>query len=103
MSIHGRWLRRLKSYKMTELPVGWAVVIQRIGTVAAGAMLIGGGSMLLSNNTETKVHEQRIDKLEQSLQRIPDIDRNVVALSGKIDVLAQKIDDQQKMEAVRPK
>lgn len=85
---------------MSELPVGWGVLIQRVGTVAAGAMVIGGGSMLISNNTETKVHEQRIDKLEQSLQSIPSIDKNVLVLSGKIDLLNQKIDDQQKLDAV---
>lgn len=88
---------------MIEVPASWGVVVQRVGTVVAGAVLIGGGSMILSNNTENKMHAQRIDKLEESLQRLPDIDRNVVALSGKIDVLAQKIDDQQKMEAVKAK
>lgn len=88
---------------MIDVPASWTVIGQRIGTVAAGAMLIGGGSMLLSNNTESKLHEQRIDKLEQSLTRLPDIDRNVVALSGKIDVLNQKIDDQQKIEALKAK
>lgn len=78
-------------------------MVQRIGTVVAGAVLIGGGSMLLSNNTDVRVHTQRIDKLEQSLQRLPDIDRNVVALSGKIDVMNQKLDDQQRIALIAPK
>jgi hypothetical protein len=82
---------------MSEQPVSWHVLVQRIGTVVAGAMLIGGGSMVIANNTEVKVHDQRIEKLEQNLQRLPDIDRNVVALSGKIDVMNQKLDDQSKI------
>lgn len=78
---------------MTELPVSWQVILQRVGTVAGGAMLIGGGSMLLSNNTESKLHEQRITKLEENLQKVPEIDRNVLILAGKLDVMNQKLDD----------
>lgn len=78
---------------MTEMPVTWHVLIQRVGTVVAGAALIGGGSMVLSNSTETKLHEQRITKLEENLQKVPEIDRNVLILSGKLDVMNQKLDD----------
>lgn len=75
------------------MPVSWQVLVQRVGTVAAGAMLIGGGSMVLSTSTETKLHEQRITKLEENLQKVPEIDRNVLILSGKLDVMNQKLDD----------
>lgn len=78
---------------MSEMPVSWQVLVQRVGTVAAGAMLIGGGSMVLSTSTETKLHEQRITKLEENLQKVPEIDRNVLILSGKLDVMNQKLDD----------
>lgn len=75
------------------MPVSWQVLVQRVGTVAAGTMLIGGGSMVLSTSTETKLHEQRITKLEENLQKVPEIDRNVLILSGKLDVMNQKLDD----------
>lgn len=49
--------------------------------------------MVLSTSTETKLHEQRITKLEENLQKVPEIDRNVLILSGKLDVMNQKLDD----------
>lgn len=78
---------------MSEMPVSWQVIVQRVGTVVAGAVLIGGGSMVLSNSTETKLHEQRITKLEENLQKVPEIDRNVLILKGQLDVMNQKLDD----------
>jgi hypothetical protein len=78
---------------MSELPVTWQVLIQRIGTVAAAAMVVGGGSMVLATSTETKLHEQRITKLEENLQKVPEIDRNVLILKGQLDVMNQKLDD----------
>lgn len=75
--------------------VSWATVIQRIAIGVAAAATIGAGSMVISSNTRGLVHEERIGKLEENLGKLPDIDHNLVVLSGKVDVLNQKLDDAQ--------
>ena len=69
------------------------VLAQRIAVLVAVAGLVGGGSLIFSNNTRGMVQEQRITRLEDSMAKVPDIDRNVLILSGKIDVMNQKLDD----------
>lgn len=71
----------------------WPVVIQRVAMGIAATVVVGAGGMVISNNTRASVHEQRIEHLEIALQTLPTIDKNLVALSGKVDVLNQKIDD----------
>lgn len=73
--------------------ISWPVLLQRIAMGGAGALVIGAGSMILSDNTKAQLHEQRLSKLEGALEKLPDIDKNVLILSGKVDVLSQKLDD----------
>lgn len=74
-------------------PVSWATVVQRVAIGAGAALLVGAGSMIIGDNTKVQLHEQRLSKLESSLEKLPEIDRNVLVLSGKVDVLNQKLDD----------
>lgn len=78
---------------LPSTPVSWATVVQRIAVGAGAALLVGGGSMIVNDNTKVQLHEQRLTKLESSLDKLPEIDRNVLVLSGKVDVLNQKLDD----------
>lgn len=73
--------------------VSWPVLFQRIAIGVAGAMVIGAGGMVVSDNTKVQLHEQRLNRLEVSLEKVPDIDKNVLILGGKVDVLNQKLDD----------
>lgn len=68
-------------------------LIERLALAGAGALVVGAGSMIVSNNTKAQVHEQRIGRLESAMDKVPDIDKNVLILSGKVDVLSQKLDD----------
>ena len=73
--------------------LSWSAVAQRITIGVAGAAVFGVGSLFANMNTKVTQHETRLSILEQRLEKVPDIDRNVIALSGKVDVLNQKLDD----------
>lgn len=68
-------------------------LIQKVALAGTGALVVGAGSMIVSNNTKAQVHEERLSRLETAMDKVPDIDKNVLILSGKVDVLAQKLDD----------
>jgi hypothetical protein len=63
--------------------------------IAAGfaAATVGGGAMLLSVNKDNAVQDERLIVLEKSLSKLDDIDRTVIKVDGKVDVLNQKLDD----------
>lgn len=71
----------------------WQSVIVKIAAVVGGAALVGTGTMVISTVREVDGHELRLKSLEAQLSRIPEIDRNVIMLSGKLDVVNQKLDD----------
>ncbi len=48
---------------------------------------------MMSANSRAIVNEHRINVLELAAAKIPDIDRNVLILNGKLDVMNQKLDD----------
>lgn len=73
--------------------LSWAAIVQRISVGVAGAAIFGVGSMFIGMHTEVTEHETRIKFLETALVRLPDIDKNVTMLNGKVDVLNQKLDD----------
>jgi hypothetical protein len=78
-----------------DAPLSWAVVVQRIAMGAAAALVVGAGSMVISNNTKVSLHDQQINRMEVVLDTLPSIDKNLAVLAGKVDVLNQKLDDAQ--------
>lgn len=78
------------------------VLFQRVCVLVVTAALVGGGSLVLVGNSRALVHEQRITALEVSMAKVPDIDRNVLILQGKIDVMNQKLDDARATALAKP-
>lgn len=76
-----------------DTPVSMATFIQRVAIGVAAAATVGAGSVLISTSNVQHVHEVRITALETQIEKVKDIDRNVVILNGKVDVLNQKLDD----------
>lgn len=65
----------------------------RSAVAIASAAVIGVGATAVATKSEADKDHDKIEVLEKELSRLPDIDRNVIALTGKVDVLNQKIDD----------
>lgn len=76
-------------------------MIQRIAVLVVAAVAIGAGTMLFTTSSRALMNEHRINTLEQAVTKIPDIDRNVLILNGKLDVLNQKMDDAKSALEVR--
>lgn len=85
-----------------EFPVAFPVLVQRIAILVAAAFIVGASTVLFSNNSRALINDHRITRLEESIQKIPEIDRNVLILSGKLDVMNQKLDDARVELAGRP-
>jgi hypothetical protein len=83
--------------------LSWTAITQRLVIGAAGALIFGAGAMIFNSNTAVKIHEERIQRLEGQMGKLSDIDKNVVALSGKVDVINQKLDDAREVAARKPR
>ena len=73
--------------------LSWSAVIQRIAIGVGGAVVFGAGTVIIGDTRKLDVHEERIGRLEASMAQIPEIDKGVTALNGKLDVVNQKLDD----------
>ena len=73
--------------------LSWVSVIQRIAVGVAGAAVFGAGSVMVRTANTVEVHEERLTRLEASMAKIPEIDKGVAVLNGKLDVVNQKLDD----------
>jgi hypothetical protein len=73
--------------------LSWSAIVQRIAIGVAGAAIFGAGSVMINTTSTVHEHEARISILEKNLAKVPEIDKNVVVLNGKVDVLNQKLDD----------
>ena len=73
--------------------LSWSAIVQRVSIGVAGAAIFGAGTALVNTTSLVHEHDARIVVLEKALVKVPEIDKNVVVLNGKVDVLNQKLDD----------
>ena len=68
----------------------WAVKTIGVGLTT---LMIAGGATLLGVNEHNAVQDQRLEIVERDLAKINEIDKTLQVVSGKVDVLNQKVDD----------
>lgn len=77
-----------------DLPeISWTALALKVAAGVGIAAILGTGTMVISTVRQVDGHELRLKALEAQLSQIPEIDRNVIALNGKLDVVNQKLDD----------
>lgn len=85
-------------------------ILTKAAAVGFGALVIGGGNILLNVNKDNAVQDQKIEVLERTIIKIDEMDRtlrsvdgNVRALDGNVRVLDTKLNDMKEQLNRRPR
>jgi outer membrane murein-binding lipoprotein Lpp len=74
-------------------------VLHKALVTGVSGLLVGAGVVVLNVNKDQAVQDIRLVNLEHTMKKIDDIDVNVREVNSKVDVLGQKMLDDERYHA----